>query len=124
MTAWTPAQLSALSRTDEIRVAPDRRDGTPGPLVIIWSVLVGDELIARSARGPEGGWYRRARASGTGRIRVADEDIQVTFESASDADHAGIDAALHAKYDRYGPGPVGSIVGAKGAAVTLRIRPV
>ena len=113
-----------LDRADEIRVAPDRRDGTPGPLVIIWSVLVGDELIARSARGPEGGWYKRALASGTGRIRVGNEDIDVTFESAPDAHHAAIDAALHAKYDRYGPGPVGSIVGEKAAGVTVLIRPV
>ena len=41
-------------------------------------------------------------------------------EAASDA-HAAIDEAYHAKYDRYGPGIVGSVVGPEARAVTIRL---
>ena len=37
--------------------------------------------------------------------------------------HGDIDAAYHAKYDRYGPQIVGSVVGPAAAAVTLQVRP-
>ncbi|TPX03595.1 DUF2255 family protein, partial [Schumannella luteola] len=80
-------------------------------------------LVARSARGPEGGWYRRALATGRGRIRVGGEEFAVVFVPAPDADHVAIDAAMHAKYDRYGPGPVGAITGASAAPTTVRILP-
>ena len=37
--------------------------------------------------------------------------------------HGDIDAAYHAKYDRYGPQIVGSVVGPAAAAVTLQVLP-
>ena len=41
--------------------------------------------------------------------------------SAEDEVHAGIDDAFHAKYDRYGPRIVGTVVGPDAARVTLRL---
>jgi hypothetical protein len=35
--------------------------------------------------------------------------------------HGGIDAAYHAKYDRYGPQIVGTVVGPEAEAVTIRL---
>jgi hypothetical protein len=62
-------------------------------------------------------------ASGAGRIRAGGAERDVTFaEAAPDAD-AGIDAAYHAKYDRYGPAIVGSVVGATAAPTTVRLLP-
>jgi len=124
MTTWTASQLDAVAGADEIQVAPDRADGTPGPLVIIWAVRHGDDVYARSARGPQGAWYRRALASGRGRIQVDGVDYAARFvDAADDADHAALDAAYHAKYDRYGPRVVGPVVGDAARAVTVRIEP-
>jgi hypothetical protein len=47
----------------------------------------------------------------------------VTFEEPGPEVHAGVDAAYHAKYDRYGPGPVGSVVTAEAVRSTLRVVP-
>ncbi len=124
MTGWSASELDAIARPDEIRVAPDRADGTPGPFVIIWAVQQDGELYARSARGPEGAWYRRALASGRGRIRADGAEYKVLFADASgDADHAAIDAAYHAEYDRYGARVVGPVVGDAAHRVTVRITP-
>jgi hypothetical protein len=46
----------------------------------------------------------------------------VTFTDAGPDTHGAIDAAYHAKYDRYGPRIVGTVVGPH-AAVTLRLLP-
>ena len=43
--------------------------------------------------------------------------------SPDDADHAAIDAAYHAKYDRHGPKIVGTVVDAHSYPVTLRLEP-
>jgi hypothetical protein len=47
----------------------------------------------------------------------------VTFAAAEPGVHGDIDASYHAKYDRYGPAIVGSVVGEQARAVTLRLLP-
>ena len=47
----------------------------------------------------------------------------VTFATTDPGAHDAIDAAYHAKYDRYGPKLVGSVVGAVAHDVTLRLVP-
>lgn len=89
----------------------------------MWVVRVGDDLYARSAHGPDNPWYRRAKASGAGRIRAGGVERHVTFADAAPGAHPAIDAAYHAKYDRYGPAIVGSVVGAKAVPVTMRLVP-
>lgn len=123
MSGWTADELRAIARVDELQVASRRPDGSLRPYVTIWFVVHGDDLYLRSAHGPENGWYRRAAASGTGRVRVGSVEKDVEFEAADAAPHDALDAALHAKYDRYGPGPVGAIVGPEVVGVTLRAVP-
>ena len=65
----------------------------------------------------------RAKESGTGRVRIGTVEKDVTFEDGASAAHDAIDAALHAKYDRYGRAPVGAIVGPSAPEVTLRVVP-
>jgi hypothetical protein len=48
----------------------------------------------------------------------------VVFGDAAPAAQAGIDAAYHAKYDRYGPAIVNSVVGPGVAPVTIRLEAV
>jgi len=89
----------------------------------MWVVRAGDDLYVRSAAGPNNPWFRRAKASGVGRIRAGGLERDVTFTEASEAPgvHAAIDAAYHSKYDRYGPRIVGSVVGPEVEAVTIRL---
>ncbi|GEL98193.1 DUF2255 family protein [Cellulomonas terrae] len=123
MSAWASETLTAIDTADELRVSSYRPDGTLRPFVIIWVVRVGDDVYIRSAYGPGNGWFRRAQASGRGRIKVAGLEQDVTFTTPGPDVHAAIDAAYHAKYDRYGPGIVRTVVGPDVVAVTLRLVP-
>lgn len=71
----------------------------------------------------DNGWFRRARASGTGRIRAGGVEKDVAYEEPEDGVHATVDAAYHAKYDRHGPRIVGTVVGPQVEAVTIRLLP-
>jgi hypothetical protein len=123
MTTWTGDELDQIGRADELQLASRRRDGTLRRYVTMWTVRAGDSVYVRSADGPDNPWYRRAKTSGTGRVRAGGVERDVTFAEAAGAVHGDIDAAYHAKYDRYGPAIVGSVVGADAAPVTLRLIP-
>jgi hypothetical protein len=123
MTTWTDDELSRIGEARELQLASARRDGNLRAYVTMWVVRVGDDLFVRSAYGANNPWYRRAKASGGGRIRAGGVERDVTFaESAPDV-HAAIDAAYHAKYDRYGPEIVGTVVGPEAEAVTIKLVP-
>ena len=121
MSGWTKEELTRVGNATQLQLAPTQRDGTLHPYTTMWVVRVADDLYVRSAGGPDRPWYRRATASGRGRIRACDLEVDVTFDRATDAPHAAIDAAYHAKYDRYGSGPVGHVTGADAHAVTVRL---
>jgi hypothetical protein len=123
MATWTSEDLGRIGQAEELNLASRRKDGTLRPYVTMWVVRAGDDLYVRSANGPDNPWYRRAKTSGTGRIRAGGVERDVTFDDAADDIQAGIDAAYHAKYDRYGPTIVGSVVGTKAASVTVRLVP-
>jgi hypothetical protein len=91
--------------------------------VTIWLVRAGADIFVRSAYGSDNPWFRRARASGAGRIRAGGVERDVVLGEAAPHDHAAIDRAYHAKYDRYGPAIVGSVVGAEAVPVTIRLLP-
>ncbi len=120
MTAWTAAELDRMDRADELQVSSTRPDGSLRPFVTVWFVRVGDTLYVRSAYGPDNGWFRRARSSGTGRVRAAGVEKDVTFAEPDPGTHDEVDAAYRTKYARY-PGIVGSVVGPKVWDVTLRL---
>ncbi|MGX6608390.1 DUF2255 family protein [Micromonosporaceae bacterium Da 78-11] len=123
MSAWSSAELSEIGGAEELQVASLRADGTARPYVTIWIVRAGDELYVRSAYGLDNPWYRRAMASGAGRIRTGGVERDVTFAEATGDVHADIDRAYHAKYDRYGPAIVGTVVGADAVPATIRLTP-
>jgi hypothetical protein len=62
----------------------------------------------------------QGRRHGTGRI---EHDVRFQRLDTGSLDHAGIDAAYHAKYDSYGPRIVGGVVGPTAAKVTLHLLP-
>jgi hypothetical protein len=121
--AWSSDELDRIGRAEELQLASRRQDGTLRPYVTMWLVRVGDEVYVRSAYGPNNPWYRRAMASSIGRIRTGGVEADVTFAQADDSAQREIDAAYHAKYDRYGPRIVGSVVGDDAHKVTIRLVP-
>ena len=123
MTTWTNQELSRIGEAEELQLASARPDGTLRPYVTMWVVRAGDELYVPSAYGPDNPWYRRAKASGVGRIRAGGLEGDVTFAEAAPGVHAALDAAYHAKYGRYGPKLVGTVVGPLAQAVTVRLVP-
>jgi len=123
---WDADDLATIGGAEEVQVSSVRPDGTDRPFVTIWGVPVGDDLYIRSAYGPDNPWYRRARRSGIGRIRAGDADRPVSFtavDAGDDATQQAVDAAYHAKYDRFGPQIVGTVTGSASHATTLRLDP-
>jgi len=123
MTDWTTDQLRRIGTAEELQIASTRPDGSMRPYVTIWVVREGDDLYVRSAAGVTNPWFRRAQASGTGRIRAGGIEADVTFNGVEASANPGIDAAYHAKYDRYGPKIVGSVVGPNAAPTTIKLLP-
>ena len=124
MTTWTAEELDRVGAADELQIASRSADGSLRPFVTIWVARVGDELFVRSAYGPGNPWFRRAQASGAGRIRAGGVERDVAFVEPPADVHEAVDAAYHAKYDRYGPKIVGTVVGPQVIATTLRLEPV
>jgi hypothetical protein len=120
---WSGDEIDRIGRAEELQLASRRSDGSLRPYVTMWVVRVGDDLFVRSAYGQDNPWYRRATASGTGRIRAGGVERDVAFGHADDVAQDSIDAAYHAKYDRYGPRIVGSVTGPEAGAVTIRLLP-
>ena len=123
MTTWPRDQLERIGASEELQLASRRPDGSLRPYVTMWVVRAGSDLYVRSAYGPDNPWYRRATASGAGRIRAAGIERDVSFAQASPEVKGDIDAAYHAKYDRHGPRIVGSVTGADTHHVTVRLVP-
>ena len=120
---WTADELARIGDATELQIASRRSDGSLRPFVTIWVVPVGDDLYVRSAHGTDNPWFRRAKTSGEGRVRAGGVERDVTLTAPAADVHADIDAAYHAKYDRYGPQIVGTVVGSHAAPGTLRLIP-
>jgi hypothetical protein len=78
-------------------------------------------LYVRSAHGYSNPWLQRALASGRGRIRAGGVERDVAFETPGPAADADVHAAYHAKYDRYGPAIVRTVVSPEAARSTLKL---
>jgi hypothetical protein len=123
VTGWTSDELRRIGQAEELQITSVRPDGTMRPYVTIWVVQVDDDLYVRSAFGPTNPWYRRANASGAGRIRAGGVERDVTFAEPVPGVHAAIDEAYHAKYDRHGSAFVDPVVGPDASEVTIRLVP-
>ena len=123
MATWTADELDRIARAEELQISSVRPDGTLRPYVTIWVVRVGDEIYIRSAYGPENGWFRRALASGRGRVRAGGVEKDVTFEQVGAELRDTLDAAYHAKYDSHGPRIVATVVGEGQELTTIRLQP-
>jgi hypothetical protein len=123
MTAWSADDLATIGQADELDLSSSRPDGSLRPFVTIWGVRLGDDLYVRSAYGHDNPWFQRALASREGRIRAGGIERDVTFEVPGAGIDEALDGAYHAKYDRYGPRMVGTVVSPEAARSTLRLVP-
>jgi hypothetical protein len=123
MSTWSTDVSRRVGAAEELQIASRRTDGTLRPYVTIWVVRVEDALYVRSAQGENNPWYRRALASGRGRVRAGGVELDVRFRHANDVDQEAITAAYHAKYDRYGPQVVSGVVSARSEGVTMELLP-
>jgi len=123
MAAWTAEELDKIGNSEELRLASSRSDGSLRKFITMWVVRVGDDLFVRSAYGLDNPWYRRAKASGAGRIKAGGMERDVVFEQGDPDRAEAIDAAYHSKYDRYGPRIVGTVVGPQVKDLTIRLVP-
>ena len=123
MASWSERELDDVGAAEELQISSRRRDGTLRPYVTIWVVRVADDLYVRSAYGASNPWFVRASASGSGRIRAGGVERDVEFADAPDDSHSAIDAAYHAKYDRYGARIVNTVVGPNAVDTTIRLVP-
>jgi hypothetical protein len=121
MTGWTKDELEKIGGADELRIASLRRDGTLRKAVIIWVVLLEDELYVRCANGRAGAWFRGALSRHEGRISAGGVEKDVTFVEESDPDiNARIDQAYLSKYQRY-PQYVAPMVTPKVRTATIKL---
>ena len=123
MTGWTADELARIGRATELGIASRRADGSLRPFITIWAVRAGDDLYVRSAYGYENPWFQRALKAGAGRIRAGGVERDVTFDTPGPAIAGCVSDAYHAKYDRYGPAIVGTVVSAEAVRSTLRLVP-
>jgi hypothetical protein len=123
MTDWTADELAKIGKADELDISSRRPDGSLRRFVTIWGVRLGNDLFVRSAYGHDNPWFRRALASGEGRVRAGGVERDVTFEQPGPEVEEDIHAAYHAKYDRYGPRIVRTVVSPEAARSTLRLVP-
>ncbi|HYI23239.1 MAG TPA: DUF2255 family protein [Candidatus Limnocylindrales bacterium] len=123
-TDWAADELDRIGRAVELRLASRREDGSLRPFTTMWVVRVGDDLYVRSAAGPDNPWFRRASHAAGGRIRAGGVERDVTFGTPSGEAATDITAAYHAKYGRYGPAIVGTVVSPEALRATLRLIPI
>ena len=121
--SWESTELDQVDAATELELAARRPDDTLSRYTVMWVVRVASDLYVRSAYGPDSAWYRRTLRYGRARIRAAgvERDVALDHLRPDDRLHGEIDAAFHAKYDRYGPQIVATVVGPDAAAVTLRL---
>ena len=100
MTTWTSDELDRIASSDELEMAPLRRDGTRRTPVPIWVVGDGDALYIRS-----GGVRKDVKL-----VEVADPEV-----------NDRVDTAYRTKYGRFGDSYVNPLIAAQ--STTLRLVP-
>ena len=126
MSEWTSEDLSKIGTAEELRLASQRRDGTLRKPVTMWVVRHGDRLYVRSVKGSTGSWFRGARTRHRGHIRAGgvDKDVSFVFVDAGDEINDQIDAAYHAKYQRYAGPILNSVLTPAARAATIELVPL
>src|SRR5713226_629207 len=118
------ADLDRLHTIPEIRIGPNRDDGTSGKPVIVWVVVVDGQPYVRSVRGDQGKWYQQVLRSRRGTLHVDAARLRVVAEPVTDAaQNQKISDAFRAKYAQRWPGPTAGILRPAAVHATFRLTP-
>src|SRR5271165_4871688 len=123
MTAWTSDELERIASADELRIAFQRPDGTLASPRTIWAVRDGDDLYVRSVNGRTSAWFRGTQARHQGHVEAGGVSKDVTFADPGDGLDEELDAAYRAKYRRYSPNIVNSVLTEQARAATVKLVP-
>jgi hypothetical protein len=124
MTNWTPTELTAIGKTDELNLRSRRTDGSLRDPVTMWVVRHRDDLYVRAVRGRDG-WYRGTQSRHEGHISSGGVDKDVAFADAdSDASlNDAIDAEYRSKYRSYPAEFVDPVVNDQARSSTIKLVP-
>ncbi len=123
MSAWTADELTAIGDAEELELRSRRRDGTLRDPVTIWVVAHDGALYVRAIGGRASAWFRGTQTRHEGRIRAGGIDKDVEFvEPGDDVAHA-LDALYRAKYRRYSPDVLGTVLTPEARSATLKLVP-
>jgi hypothetical protein len=122
MNAWPEDELSEIAESDDLHVAPFRKDGeTYGTPTWIWSVRVDDALYVRAYNGPDSSWYQAAVRENAGRIEAAGMTKEVTFEPVDGPINDRIDDAYQEKYE--GSSYLSAMTSERARSATVKVMP-
>ena len=122
-TTWTSDDLAAIETTDELRLAPRRRDASLATARTVWAVRVGDDLFVRSVNGLSAAWYRGVQERHQGHVQAAGVSRDVVFEDVGSKLDDQIDAAYRSKYRRHAASTLDRITSRQARSTTIRVRP-
>ena len=122
MTGWSADDLQSIAVSDDLHISPFREDGvTYGTPTWIWSVVVDGALYVRAYNGRASRWYQAALRQQAGRISVAGQQYEVTFQPVDGPINDAVDAAYRQKY---ATSPyLAPMVGDRARSATVRVTP-
>lgn len=121
---FDPGTLLLLRRVREVRIETTSLGGGKTRRVIIWVVVVGDQVFVRSYLGERGLWYREALRRPEVTLHAESEVLEATAVLADDAET--VEAVSHAFREKYGkrsPGSTEMMVQPHTLQTTLRLDP-
>jgi hypothetical protein len=126
MTGWSSEELTKIGTAEELKISSMRRDDTLRRPVTIWVVRHGDRLYVRSVNGSTGTWFRGTQTRRQGHIRAGGvhTDVNFVFVDPDDEVNDPIDAAYRAKYRRYPPSIVNSVLTPAARSATIELVPL
>lgn len=116
------SDFSKFGQAEELEISPLGEDGQYLKPVIIWGVLLGENLYVRSYRGSNSKWYQNALTQRKGRIRVGKTRLEVSFAVPEPDIHEQLDQAYRQKYQRYPSTYVESITHQVAREATLQLK--
>jgi hypothetical protein len=111
--------LDELRQLQEVAIRTEKH---PGTAVVIWVVVVDDEVFVRSVRGPQGRWYRDLATGGPARLEFAGRRLAV--QTIPVTDPAAVGRASREYLRKYQPSPYAqAMVQPEVLPTTLRLEP-